>query len=358
MEPTLCSLREWLQEPDAPQRFRVDGLLPACGRAIVAAQFKGGKTTLVSNLVRSLVDGERFLGAHTVTRVDGAVALLDMEMSSVQLKDWMRMQRIVRDDRVMVESLRGRVPSFNLLDPAVRRTWASRLRQCGVEFLILDCLRPVLDALGLEEKTDAGRFLVHFDQLLNDAGIREAVVVQHMGHVGERSRGDSRLRDWPDVEWTLVRQDEKPNSPRFFSAYGRDVDVPETRLAYDAATRRLTVVGGTRKDAKQLGALDAIVTLLQQEPNQSGRAIKAALEGSMHGRDAVDAALAAGVKAGALAAKNGARNAKLYRAVSECPAVSGEVSGGRSTESVSECPTASIEADTSDAPKQEWRKRE
>jgi hypothetical protein len=80
----------------------------------------------------------------------------------------------------------------------------------------------------LDEHRDAGRFLVALDALLTEAGIPDALVVHHMGHVNERARGDSRMRDWPDVEWRLVRQDENPASARFLSAYGCDVDVPES----------------------------------------------------------------------------------------------------------------------------------
>jgi hypothetical protein len=66
-------------------------------------------------------------------------------------------------------------------------------------------------ALGLDEHREAGRFLVALDTLLADAGIPDAAVIHHMGHVTERSRGDSRIRDWP--EWRLVREDDEPSSP-------------------------------------------------------------------------------------------------------------------------------------------------
>ena len=77
-----------------------------------------------------------------------------------------------------------------------------------------------------------------------------------MGHAGERSRGDSRLRDWPDVECRLVRDksnDEDGDTDpaaRYLAAYGRDVDQPEQLLGYDGTTRRLTIAGGSRKDTK------------------------------------------------------------------------------------------------------------
>ncbi len=92
-----------------------------------------------------------------------------------------------------------------------------------------------------------------------EAGIRECVLVHHMGHTGERSRGDSRFRDWPDVEWNLVRlKPDDPASPRYMRSYGPDVDVPEAQLVYDPATRALTITAGSRKDATARNALDAV----------------------------------------------------------------------------------------------------
>lgn len=82
----------------------------------------------------------------------------------------------------------------------------------------LDCLRPVLDSLGLDENHDTGRVLVALDELAASAGVGEFALIHHMGHAGERSRGDSRLRDWPDAELRIVRADDDPASPRFFTA--------------------------------------------------------------------------------------------------------------------------------------------
>jgi hypothetical protein len=220
-----------------------------------------------------------------------------------------------------------------------------------VSYLIIDCLRPVLDALGLDESREAGRWLVPLDALLREAAIPEACVVHHMGHTGERSRGDSRLRDWPDVEWRVMRQEEDDASPRFIAAYGRDVDVPEAGLLFDRATRRLTLHVGSRHQARTARALVAILAILAQKAPLTGRAIKAELTESDHKRDTIDAALKAGVRGGTLIAETGPRNARLYRAaVSECPEVSDGTPGHSLADRVSECPSAFSKADTPDTP--------
>ncbi len=309
---------------------------------MLAAQFKAGKTTLVGNVLRSILDGDPFLGRDAVTPIRGTAVLLDFEMSAGQLDDWLAAQRIRNDDRLLVVPMRGRATAFDILEPTVRAEWVARLREHRCEYPVIDCVRPILDAIGLDEHREAGRFLTAYDALLRDAGIGESLVVQHMGHTNERARGDSRLRDWPDVEWRLVRQDDNPASARFISAYGRDVDVAEAQLAYEPLTRSLTLSGGSRADAKTVEALAAIIDVLAVSEPLSGRAIKQALADSDYPRDRIEAALRAGVGSGDLQVEHGPRHAKLYRRLSQCPAVSGECPAY--TES--ECPAAYREADT------------
>jgi len=122
---------------------------------------------------------------------------------------------------------------------------------------------------------------------------RPQPVVHHMGHAGDRSRGDSRLRDWPDVEWRLIRENDEPSPPRYLAAYGRDVDRPEISLNYDAASRRLTLVeGSSRRDAQIERALTAVVAFLaERQTPASGREVEDAVVGPDHKRAAVRAAL-------------------------------------------------------------------
>ena len=111
---------------------------------------------------------------------------------------------------------------------------------------IIDCLRPVLDALGLDENRDAGRFLVAFDALMKKPPSADATSGAAHG-----SRQRTRPRRLPAArlarrDWRLVRENDDPSSPRYFTAYGRDVNVPEGRLGFDAATRHLTYTAGSR----------------------------------------------------------------------------------------------------------------
>ena len=315
--PGGLTLREFLSVDDGPLEYRIADFQPVGTRVMCAATFKSGKTTLRDQVAGLVVDGGRFLGAYDVVPIDGAVAMIDTEMSPRQLRAWLRDQRIRHDDRIVLFSLRGAAASLNLLDARVRARWAAQLSAFNVRYLILDCLRPVLDALGLDEKNEAGRFLVAFDALLAEAGVPEALILHHMGHVGgersrERARGDSRLRDYPDVEWRIVRQDDDPSSSRYISAYGRDVDVPEQLLAYDKATRRLSVAGGSRRDQARDAALEAVIETIGERA-LSGRQIEAEMQDSDHPRMAIRAALRTGIQTNRLIVEPGAHRARLYR---------------------------------------------
>jgi hypothetical protein len=314
--PAPILLTDFLNVADEPARYRIDQLWPVGGRIMLAAQFKAGKTTMVGNLVRSLADSMPFLGKYDVNPCRGRIVIIDDELDERMLRSWLRDQGIAHTDSIAVIPLRGRLSTFDLLDPETRTRWADVLRALDASIVIFDCLAPILDALGLSEDKEAGRLLVAFDELIREADAEEAAVIHHMGHSGERSRGASRLRDWPDVEWRLVREKDEmgetdPAAPRYFSAYGRDVDVPESLLSFEASTRRLEIAGGSRKDAKTESAADAILDFLTLSPSSSGRQIEDALV-EAHAQKAIRDALKRLTHSGHVVAVDGPRRAKLH----------------------------------------------
>jgi AAA domain len=175
--PPVVSLGALLAKPDTDTAYLIDELAPIGGRVLLSAQFKAGKSTVVGNLVRSLVDGDPFLGRFQVPNPVQRVVLIDNELSEATVQRWLRAQEIKNLDAVAdVVTLRGKVNTFNILDDDRTRTrWARRLSDLGADYLILDCLRPCLDALGLSEDKEAGRFLVAYDALLETGtGVRRA----------------------------------------------------------------------------------------------------------------------------------------------------------------------------------------
>lgn len=348
--PDGIGLTELLAQPDDDIAYRIDELLPTGGRALLAAQFKAGKTTLVANLARSLVDGTPFLGRFTTTTA--RVAIVDDEMDTRQLRRQLRDQGIRNTTAITIFSLRGRVSAFDLLDHDRRQQWIEKLR--GHDVIVIDCLRPILDALGLDESHDAGRFLIALDELLREAGISEAILVHHMGHVGERSRGDSRLLDWPDVIWKIVRdktEDDAPEADRYFSAYGRDVDVREGKLDYTPETRSLMYVDANRKEAAGRAALpDLIDALVAAGDGLSGRALEHALmTRGGHSQKAVRSALKLAREEKVTYIKAGPRNAMIHYLNPSSASVRHSALPVRQR-GQSECVSASIETHTHSLP--------
>ena len=327
--PVFKSLTTLLDEPDAPTRYRIESVAPTNARVMLSAQKKSGKTTLVDNVIRSLVDDEPLLGRFTVNNPSQQLVLLDNELSEDMLRRWLRDQHIRNTDAVTPVSLRGRIATFNLLDERTRAAWAQRLRGIGCDYLILDCLRPVLDALGLDEK-NAGPFLVAFDALLVEACIDDALLVHHMGHMNERARGDSRLEDWPDASWRLVRDNDQPGRPRYFSAEGRDVLVAEGRVSYDSSARRLSYVAGSRTDSKTEAAYLAVIGLLASKSTEamSKNAIETELADE-HTQKAIRVAIAKSVENDIVSIEDGPRGAKLHRIAHPCQDCGMPVTAGR-----------------------------
>jgi hypothetical protein len=312
--PTPIRLDEFLAEPDAPVTYRVTGLMPIGARVMVAASAKSGKTTLLVNLLRSLADGEPFLGLFQ-TRTADRIVLVDDEMTTDMLRRWMREAGIVHPERITLVSLRDRVGAFNIIDAATRTRWAKLIGPADV--LVIDCLRPILDALGLAENHEAGRFLDAFDALRDEAGIGEGVLSHHTGHGGERARGDSRLGDWPDATWKLLLREGDETSTRYFSALGRDVDVTEARLEFHVESRRLALVGGNRRDALAAASVEAalqgvLVHLDNVDKPVSQRFILDAMVGGEFGRPTLLAAIASGITDLKILTEDGPRNSKLH----------------------------------------------
>ncbi|GAA4481800.1 AAA family ATPase [Microbacterium panaciterrae] len=241
--PPLQTLSALLASEIREEPWIIEGLMHRGGNVLLAAQRKTGKTSMVNNLARSLVDGVPFLDRFAVSE-PRRVAILDFEMSRATALTWLDGQGIVRTDALSTVPLRGKGGTFRITDPSTRARWAEQLR--GFDVLILDPVRPLMDSLGLDENREAGKLLSAFDALKAEAGISEGVVVHHMGHAGTNARGDSRFEDWPDAIWKLQRED--PNDPgafRFFEAQGRDVDLPRGLVSlYDG--RRLAFAADAR----------------------------------------------------------------------------------------------------------------
>ena len=244
-------LADELLIPEQPTVWRIQDLLPMDTNLTVAAQFKTGKTTLMLNLMRSLVDGEPFLGEFAVHRVDGRVAYWNFELNETMWRRWARDVDMHKLDRASVNHVAG----YHIdLRTEVGADYAAEwLRQRDTEVWILDPFHSAFD--GDENSNSEVRdWLRAVEQIGSRAELRQIVMPVHTGRAkadegAERARGATRLDDWTDVRWTYTAE----NGVRFLAASGRDVDFNVGALAYDPGSRRLAYGTGksrteTRRD--------------------------------------------------------------------------------------------------------------
>ncbi len=291
------------EDDDGEPEWRIEGVWPLGGNVLLAAGAKSGKTTTTGNVVRSLVDGDRLFRIYPVRPVDdGIVTILDFEMPRRTVKRWLRDQGIRNTRRLAIWTERGMAARFDVRDPEVRARWVAKLRAAATKVWIIDCLSPICSALGINEdkNNEVGELLDGITAAAVEAEVSEVLLIHHMGHQAERSRGASRLIGWPDVSWRIVRKrndknpggEPDPDAPRYFAAEGRDVDVKEGRLLFDPATRHLTYAEGGRKASEHTEALGRVLVWIRDNPGQSGNAAEKALTGQGLGRNVVRQALA------------------------------------------------------------------
>ena len=288
--PALEGVRlgDFLAQPDDEARYRINRLWPTQGRVLLAAAAKSGKTTMVvANLLPALVDGEPFLGEHEAERVTGTVVFLNLEVSESVIRAWLRGADIDHVEQVLVANLRGQSSALSLDSDAGRSRFATWLRDQGAQIVILDPLAPLLAGLNIDENSnsDVARFFSWWTEALTEAGVHEDLIVHHTGHGGQRSRGASRLLDEPDAIWTLTKDRDTEQDGEFapltatrhLAAYGRDVELPPTTLAFDETTRRLTATGHSPKAARAAATSAAqrqrIIDYLEQHEGANTRRI-------------------------------------------------------------------------------------
>lgn len=269
-------------EPAVPS-FHVDGLWPHGGTVVLEAAKKWGKSTMMRNLVESVIGGAAFLNRFRVSAPFARAVVIDMELTHRQAWNYWH-GAALRDDQMELWRLRGSAGTMALRDPRVRGHVVARLRDSGADLVVLDPLGPVLRVCGFEENSndDVGRLLDIWDEVLSDAGVTASVIPHHMGHGAERARGASVIGDKADAIWTGTYAVQGEDSgPRFLKARGRDVELESSQVDYDPVTRAMTMsldptrrsdVSKSKREEKKVAAEMERVTQARAalEANPSG----------------------------------------------------------------------------------------
>lgn len=239
----------------ANPRWLIDRVVPYQGSVLLAGQYKAGKSTLMLNLIKSLTTGSKFLGAFDVPE-PLKVAYVDLELGWTLAWDWFDEIQGINFDRMVYVPRVGQGAQVQMQSETIRSKWARKLRQSGVDVLIIDPLSPIMSAVGIDENsTETVRpMLDAFDVLKVEADLKAVIVTHHTGHQNTgRARGATAFMDWPAAFMSVVKMGEDEDSPRAFRAFGRNVSVPTTTLTFEERTHTLQLSSATFEPPVALG---------------------------------------------------------------------------------------------------------
>jgi RecA-family ATPase len=293
----------------------IEGLHRTGANAVIAAQYKAGKTTLVVNVLKALADGEPFLGRYPVD-FEGRIAFFNYELDELQMVEWLASIGIRNTDRVTTVHLRGqRLPLI-----------AERAQRWAVEFMLendikawfVDPFARAFAGCGNEnDNGEVGAFLDALDLIKEQADVPDLWLTHHFGRKDhnegqEHGRGATRLDDWPDVRWLLTRQHDQ----RFLKVEGRGVDEEETQLRWEP-TGKLTLGVGSRKEhkrqAEQFAAeftIRQVVEVVKAQPGINTRGIQVSMRGVS--KNKIGPAIAQAIEDGKIRVELGKNKAHLH----------------------------------------------
>jgi hypothetical protein len=308
--------------PRPPVQFTVEGIAAIGQNVTITGQYKAGKTLLALNLIRSLVDGEPFLGEFKVNGGGGSsrVGFWSMEMSVTDLDGYVDPLGITSDGGGRLAVLSGRGYGVNILTD-VGKQWAINwLKHWGCNTWVVDSHARMCRMAGVDENDNGAvlGMLHRLDEIKEAAGIGELFYLVHTGRGdnGEggiaRARGATVIDDWADARWVLTRQ----GAVRFLAVEGRTVvDMTARSVEFDPETGRMLLGKHDPVSAKVDGLTALIVSLVMDRPGElNGRALRAMVRerAGSAGVGRIKEAIEDAIRLGALRAVDGARGEKRY----------------------------------------------
>ncbi|MEU4449891.1 AAA family ATPase [Nocardioides sp. NPDC023903] len=298
---TADKLRDLLPEPPPP---RIAGVLPGRGGAVLIAQAGAGKTTMLANLARDLLEGTPFLGERPVRQVGGRIALLSYEMDAAELIDWCHSAGVDLT-RLVVLDLRD-VPN-PLRDPFEREVLAKALDALEVEIIMVDTFGRAFTGDSQDSASDVTPWFAMLNEFTRTkVRAKEWIVAAHAGWTDGRGRGSSALHDAPDAVLIYKRdRDTETRTLRVDKYRGRD-PMPEVAVTMDQDTLRLSSEAATPRSQTYAAAVTSYVG---ENPGCSIRSVRTNVRG--HEKSVGDA-LDSLVRLGVIARTKGPRNAWLH----------------------------------------------
>lgn len=271
----IQNLHKLLSVPDEPIQWRINGLMQIGHNVTMAARYKVGKTTMVTNMLKVLVDGGYFLDEFYVKPVTRPVVVFNHELSDRQFTAWLRKAGIVNTHMIIPVNLRGK--GLYLQDEEAADWAIEILKKYNAEVWIIDPLQAALRGT-VNDDMVASEWISAADRVKAESGVSELFLVTHTGHLSkadengvstnERSAGSARWSGWPDVLWAYTMDNE---GIRYLSAEGRDVSVSERAMKFDEKTGKLVSQGDKsgRVENKYNKPYTDLMTLMKANPSKT-----------------------------------------------------------------------------------------
>jgi hypothetical protein len=274
--PSPIMLRDWLEEPDTEEQYRIDQLWTKNGTTFVVAPNKSGKTTMMLNVARVLADGGLFLGRYETRPVSRNLGIVNFELTDNQFKRWVRKLGITNLEGVKVWNLKGQPNPFR--SNTSRKHFAAQLKAEDIEILIVDPFSSAYTGEDANQNEVVKQFLKSIDEMIFKGGVEEFMMVVHAGHDGKRARGASTLADHPDATWFIGKPEY--GTQRTFRAEGRDVYVEEEGIKLEDDGITLTLTGVPAAELAALLVRMKIKTFVSESPNCKAGEIEAHVGGN------------------------------------------------------------------------------
>lgn len=249
----------WTRGPESAGHWVIPGVWPWGYMPLLTGQPKAGKTSLVVELVASLlIPGRKFLdhfepsGLTPEDRYRG-ITLINAETPIGALVE--ELMTATEDDpeaRPWLDPIHlveeGGAAVFDLTDPSLFDQWAHTLTSCYTcdrsddwtpSVVIVDGLTAILAAAG-KGVEHYGLWYAKFRMLMTELRVPNALVVGHSTMTGNHSMGGTEALAGPDGLWNLAMDNvDNPRSARRFSVNPRmgGADVPPTRVVRSASGR-------------------------------------------------------------------------------------------------------------------------
>lgn len=237
------SLAEQFASPIPQAPALVDKLVPGSGVTLFLAQYKAGKTVLMVNLIKAITTGEKFLRQFDTTKVEGGVAMWNMEVHPAQLNGWFESIGLPEEaaKNVYPKHLNG---SGMDLSQEIVADWAVEwLQERDVKVWIIDPMSKLFQG-DENSNTEMNAWFRAVREIAKRAGVDSTVIVHHTGHnAGFRGRGASAIMGDPDAliaYWHGGEHGAIPTGPRYMSGMTRQFgQIEEMTIEHDNETQEV-----------------------------------------------------------------------------------------------------------------------